>query len=117
MILDTLHDVWHAVWAWLIATPRFLAGIAGGIVAMYLVKDTFPRRLFMVFGAIPSSYYGGDFLTTMFGGNEGLWGFLCGMFATALAKRIFVAIENLDAGSLLGRVIDTAFSVFKGGSK
>lgn len=114
---DLLHEAVQTVIAWAHATPRVVAGFFGGMIAMYLVKDTWPRRIFFWLGALPASYYGGDVLADVFGGKEGPYGFICGMFAIALTKRVFIAIEALDASSMLARAVDAVFSVFGKGSK
>lgn len=85
---------------------------------MFLVKDTWPRRIAFFLGALPVSYYIPEVLVDIFGGKEGPYGLFCGMFFIALAKRLFIAIENLDASSLLTRVIDAVLGIFKpGGAK
>lgn len=104
--MQPIDDLVSQLVSWLIGTPRLVAGFFGGLVAMLLLKDTWPRRLSLVAGALPASYYGGEALVSMFGGNEGLYGFLCGIFALALAKRLFAAVEGFDAAGLLQRIVD-----------
>lgn len=111
--MSDLSSMLQHVWDWIVAAPRVLGGAFGGLIAMFLVKDTWPRRIAFFLGALPASYYGGDILAETLGGKEGPYGFICGMFVIAVVKRIFIAIENLDASSLLVRIIDGFLGVFK----
>ena len=97
-------------------SPRFMAGVYGSCVAMFLVKDTWPRRLAFGVVSLPSAYYGSILMSHWFGaaeGTEGVYGFGAGVFAVAIMRRLFVAVEAMDAGSLLHKIVDRFFGASK----
>jgi hypothetical protein len=74
-----------------------LGGPFGGLIAMLFLQDPWPRRVAMAAAACPLSWYGApmlvEWLPLM---NEGLAGFLLGLFGMSIVSKIFDAWQGVS---------------------
>lgn len=80
-------------------------GAIGAVVALRWIAGSPLQRMASVIGGTASSYYGGQHVAAGLGVNQGLAGFLVGLFGMAVANKIFEALAALDIGQRLERLL------------
>jgi hypothetical protein len=83
-----------------------LSGPAGGLVAMMFLRDTWPKRFAMAAAACPLSWYGAPVLVQWMPINEGLAGFLLGLFGMSIVSKIFDAWQGVSLGPTIQAWLD-----------
>jgi hypothetical protein len=64
-------------------------GIAGSFLSLAWIKGTWGRKVFMVFFGAIASYYGTGAASSMMGLEDGLAGFLVGLFSMTAVNWVF----------------------------
>lgn len=103
------QSIVREAWALLTSGGQFISGVYGSMVAMFLIRDTWPRRVAYAAASIPTSYYAAAWVTHSMGvtdGMAGVIGFVCGVFSLKLLQRVFIAAETADGSTLLGCILE-----------
>ena len=87
---DRLHDL-----------EKLLPGLIGSAGALLWIKGTWPRRIAMVGLGSAASYYGAQHVSALFGMEEGLSGFLTGLFSMSVVDSVFKTWQELGLTELL----------------
>ena len=87
---DKLHEI-----------ERLLPGVIGSIGALLWIKGTWPRRIAMVGLGSAASYYGAQHVSVLFGMEEGLAGFLTGLFGMSVVDSVFRTWQELGVTELV----------------
>ena len=91
---------------------KYIAGGLGSATALLWIKDaSWFKRLGMVCAGIALSYYAAPALATYIGMNEGLMGYLCGLFGMAAVSKVFFTWDSLDFTRLIGSWLSRIFGV------
>ena len=80
---------------------RLLPGAIGSIGALLWIKGTWPRRIAMVGLGSAASYYGAPHVSVLFGMEEGLAGFLTGLFGMSVVDSVFKTWQELGLTELV----------------
>lgn len=85
---------------------KHAAGPAGAVTAMLFMRGMdWKHRIAMVIAGSIMAFYGAPLIHHWTGGNEGLSGWLVGLFGMALVAKIFDTWEALELGPLLRKKI------------
>lgn len=84
---------------------KIIPGTVGAIVALGWIKGTWPQRVTALIGGSAASYYGASYMASALGTDHGLTGFLIGLFGMAIASKFFEALQALDLGARLDRML------------
>lgn len=87
---DKLHDL-----------EKLLPGLIGSAGALLWIKGTWPRRIAMVGLGSAASYYGAQHVSALFGMEEGLSGFLTGLFSMSVVDSVFKTWQELGLTELV----------------
>ena len=87
---DKLHDL-----------EKLLPGLIGSAGALLWIKGTWPRRIAMVGLGSAASYYGAQHVSAWFGMEEGLSGFLTGLFSMSVVDSVFKTWQELGLTELV----------------
>jgi hypothetical protein len=80
-------------------------GAVGSLVAVFMMKDTWPRRLVLFFAGFAAAYYGSPYAALHTGADRGLAGFLTGLFSMAVIAKVYEALAAIDAKDLATRLL------------
>ena len=80
---------------------RLLPGAIGSAGALLWIKGTWPRRIAMVGLGSAASYYGAQHVSALFGMEEGLSGFLTGLFSMSVVDSVFKTWQELGLTELV----------------
>jgi len=84
---------------------KALPGALGSMVALRWITGTWQQRLSAFIGGSAASYYGTSYMSGLMGTDAGFTGFLLGLFGMALVAKLFEALQRLDIGSRLDRLL------------
>ena len=84
---------------------KIIPGAVGAIVALGWIKGSWPQRVIALIGGSAASYYGTGYMAAALGTDAGLTGFLIGLFGMAIASKVFEALQALDLGSRIDRLL------------
>lgn len=87
---------------------RHAPGLFGAVAAMLWIKDTWPRRVGFTFAGASASHYASGAVAAWSGMDEGLAGFLVGLFSMAIAAKVFEALEAFKSSDLVDRLLKRA---------
>ncbi len=87
---DKLHEL-----------EKLLPGLIGSAGALLWIKGTWPRRIAMVGLGSAASYYGAQHVSALFGMEEGLSGFLTGLFSMSVVDSVFRTWQELGLTELV----------------
>lgn len=87
---DKLHEL-----------EKLLPGLIGSAGALLWIKGTWPRRIAMVGLGSAASYYGAQHVSALFGMEEGLSGFLTGLFSMSVVDSVFKTWQELGLTELV----------------
>src|SRR5688572_7598567 len=90
---------------------KHLAGTLGSLSALLWVKDTWPRRISMVFAGIAFSYFVAPMIAQWADLQPELSGYLTGLFGMAAVNKVFATWDVLDFGSMLKRWLHRRFDI------
>lgn len=76
-------------------------GALGALVSLMWIRDTWPRRLAMFGAGAAFARFGTADMSRMTGLNDGLTGFLLGLFGMAVVASVFLGWEKLDVSIIL----------------
>jgi hypothetical protein len=88
-----------------IELSRHLPGAVGSLTAVFLMKDTWPRRIMLFIAGTAAAYYGTPWVSTHLNADHGLSGFLTGLFSMAISAKLFETIDAVRSSDLLDRVL------------
>lgn len=91
------------------------AGPLGAAGAMLFMKGSWVQRLGMFIPGAALSYYGAHTLSQTVGLEEGLAGFLLGLFGMAIVAKVFETWEQLQLGPLITKWISKLLRIDKEG--
>lgn len=80
---------------------KLLPGAIGSMGALLWIKGTWPRRIAMVGLGSAASYYGAQHVSALFGMEEGLSGFLTGLFSMSVVDSVFKTWQELGLTELV----------------
>lgn len=80
---------------------KLLPGAIGSLGALLWIKGTWPRRIAMVGLGSAASYYGAQHVSALFGMEEGLSGFLTGLFSMSVVDSVFKTWQELGLTELV----------------
>lgn len=82
-----------------ISIAKLAAGVAGALTSTRFLKGTWPEKLTMAAGGAAFSYFAATPLSTWLNTprNEGLVGYLVGLFGMALVAKAYEVIQMLDS--------------------
>ena len=80
---------------------KITSGTVGSIGAMFLMRDTWVRRISVVLPAVGLSYYAAAPLAVWAHMPEGLSGCLVGMLGMAFLAKIINTLDRIDAYAIL----------------
>lgn len=84
---------------------KALPGAVGAVVALAWINGTRTQRAVSLIGGIAASYYGASRAASMLGVEQGLAGFLVGLFGMAIAAKLFEAIAALNLARAIDRLL------------
>lgn len=84
---------------------RHAPGFLGSVAAMLFIKDTWPRRVGYMLAGVAASHYASGAVAAATRLDEGLAGFLVGLFSMAVAAKLFEALETLKSADLIERLM------------
>ena len=84
---------------------KALPGAIGAIVALRWITGPPLQRIAALIGGIGASYYAASWSARIMGTDEGLAGFLIGLFGMAIASKVFEAIAVLAPADLVSRIL------------
>jgi len=84
---------------------KHVAGPLGALSALLWVKDTWPRKIGMVLAGVALSYYATPAVAAWANLQQGLAGYLLGLFGMAAVSKLFATWDALDLGALLRRFL------------
>lgn len=118
-ILESVGAAATDIVRWVAGTDRVLGGVLGGVVAMMLVRDTWPRRFALLLGAGPAAYYGGALFVQWLGWpeGEGVYGFACGLFALRLFRIIFNVLDRPEVETKVASALHRLLGAIPGGGR
>ena len=96
---------------------RLLPGAIGSIGALLWIKGTWPRRIAMVGLGSAASYYGAPHVSALFGMEEGLSGFLTGLFSLSVVDSVFKTWQELGLTELVREFVRARLGLQKGGDQ
>ena len=104
---DKLHDM-----------EKLLPGLIGSAGALLWIKGTWPRRIAMVGLGSAASYYGAQHVSALFGMEEGLSGFLTGLFSMSVVDSVFKTWQELGLTELVREFVRARLGISqKGGDQ
>lgn len=74
---------------------KLIPGFLGSFGALLWLKETWPRRIAMLFLGVVLSYYAGNYAAELFSLDKSLAGFLVGLFGMSLVDTVFKTWESL----------------------
>jgi hypothetical protein len=82
-----------------ISIAKLVAGVAGALTSTRFLKGTWPEKLTMAAGGAALSYFASTPLSSWLDtpNNEGLVGYLVGLFGMALVAKAYEVIQLMDA--------------------
>lgn len=80
-------------------------GILGSLTAVFLLKDTWPRRLLLFLAGWVASRYGAPWVSFRLDMDPEVAGFLTGLFSMAIVAKLFEMIEAVNPKELLDRLL------------
>ena len=80
---------------------KLLPGAIGSLGAMLWINGTWPRRIAMVGLGSAASYYGAQHVSALFGMEEGLAGFLTGLFGMSVVDGVFKTWQEIGLTELV----------------
>jgi len=80
-------------------------GVLGSLTAMFLVKDTWPRRIGLFVAGVAAAYYGGGWTANQFGADPELAGYLVGLFSMGIAAKAYETLESIQPKELWDRIL------------
>ena len=86
---------------------KILPGIIGSLGALLWIKGSWPRRIAMMVLGSAASYYGAPHVSGLFGMEEGLSGFLVGLFGMSVVDSLFKTWQELGITFILREFIRT----------
>lgn len=84
---------------------KALPGAVGAVVALAWINGTRMQRSVSLIGGVAASYYGAARVASMLNVEQGLAGFLVGLFGMAIAAKLFEAIAALNLARAVDRVL------------
>lgn len=96
---------------------RLLPGAIGSIGALLWIKGTWPRRIAMVGLGSAASYYGAPHVSVLFAMEEGLSGFLTGLFSMSVVDSVFKTWQELGLTELVREFVRARLGLQKGGDQ
>lgn len=84
---------------------RHAPGVLGSLAALLWIKDSWPRRVGYVVAGSAASHYASPMAALLLNTDQGLAGFLIGLFSMAITAKIFETIEAVQAGQLIDRLL------------
>jgi hypothetical protein len=84
---------------------KHLSDWLGSLVAVFLLRDTWPRRVVLFVAGALAAYYGAPYVASHAGADRELAGFLTGLFSMAVTAKVFEAVESLQPKDLVDRVL------------
>lgn len=84
---------------------KALPGAVGSLIALAWMKAPWPRKVVMWASGAALSYFAASSAATWANTNEGLAGFLLGLFGMAVVDKVFKTWESFDATALLGEAL------------
>lgn len=76
-------------------------GVLGSLFSMLWINDTWPRKLVMFFAGAALARLGTHDVARISGLNDGLIGFLLGLFGMAITASVFAGWAKLDMSVIL----------------
>lgn len=83
-----------------------LAGVLGSLVSAGLLQGTLKQRLFTMVGGALCSYYFAPWVAEKLGMPDAFTGFLVGMFAMAIASRMWEWVQTAPIAAFWQIVLD-----------
>jgi hypothetical protein len=82
-----------------ISIAKLVAGVAGALTSTRFLKGTWPEKLTMAAGGAAFSYFAATPLSAWLDTprNEGLVGYLVGLFGMALVAKAYEVIQAMDS--------------------
>jgi hypothetical protein len=84
---------------------RHAPGVLGSLAALLWIKDTWPRRMGYVLAGSAASHYASPYAALLLNTDQGLAGFLIGLFSMAVAAKCFETIESVKAAEMFDRLL------------
>lgn len=84
---------------------KALPGALGSLVALRWIVGTPLQRITAVLGGSSGAYYGTPYMATVLGTDHGLTGFLLGLFAMAIAAKVFEGLMAMNLGERFDRLL------------
>ena len=80
-------------------------GLLGSLVAVFLIKDTWSRRLVLLIAGVAAAAYGAPHVSLRSGADAELAGFLTGLFSMAVAAKLIEVIDAVKPSDLIDRIL------------
>lgn len=80
---------------------KAVPGVAGSLVSMLFIKDTWPRRVAMFCAGSALSIFGSAWVTKFSGLDAGFSGFILGLFGMAIVAKFFQTWETFELSVIL----------------
>jgi hypothetical protein len=84
---------------------KAVPGALGSLVALRWIVGTPLQRMTAVLGGSSAAYYGTPYMGNVLGTDHGLTGFLLGLFAMAIAAKIFDMLAALSLSERVDRLL------------
>lgn len=83
---------------------RHAPGAIGALISVFLIRDTWPRRVGLFIAGVAAAYYVGPYVAQALKIDAELAGFLIGLFSMAVMAKIMEVIEALQPKEVLDRI-------------
>ena len=80
-------------------------GIVGSLTAVFLLKDTWPRRFVLFFAGWASAHFIAPSVVNFLSVDAEVAGFLTGLFSMAIVAKSFAIVEAVQPKELLDRFL------------
>lgn len=88
-------------WHELPEITKVVPGALGSLFSMLWLKETLGRRISMFFGGVTIAFYGTPYAAKVTNFDNGIAGFLLGLFGMSLVASLFQGWQKLDMSIIL----------------
>ena len=84
---------------------KHVPGVLGSLTAVFLLKDTWPRRALLFFAGWSSAHFVAPTLARFLAIDAEVAGFLVGLFSMAIVAKGFEVVEAIQPKDLIDRIL------------
>ena len=84
---------------------KLAPGAAGSIIAVFLLRPTWPRSILLFLAGTLAAKYLAPLMLTYFSMDKEIGGFISGLFVMAVLGKVFDTFAAVDGSKILDRIL------------